>query len=261
LSAISIRRQSEPTTTAGEPSRLRGWALAGAMAVVLGACALWGTHSPAFRLRSVSVTGQRHLTAGEVEHLAGLSARTNVFWISPGDLARRLERNPWVASALVSRSLPSTLRITIRERTPVAILPGRQRQAVAADGVVLEPASLSAVATLPLIVVAGRAVGPQSAGAKVRTRLALEAAGALTPGILHQVSTVSVATGPASTVVLKLRNGTLVRFGDDAQAGEKARVLRAVLTWVRHHSVRAAVIDIESPASPSILRATSNSGA
>jgi len=229
--------------------------LAGALLVLLGACAVWGTHSAAFRLREVTVTGEHHLTAAEVERLAGLSHETNVFWTSPGALVRRLERNSWVASAEISRSFPSTLRITVRERTPVAVLPGRQKQVVAADGVVLEPASRTAVATLPLIVAGGRAVGPQSAGVAPETRLALGAVGALDPSVRRQVATVSVGAGPVIDVVLKLRSGTVVRFGDDALAGEKARVLRAMLAWAGRHDVRAALIDVESPMSPSLLRA------
>jgi cell division protein FtsQ len=223
--------------------------------VILCACAVWATHSEAFRLRDVSVSGQRHLTAAEVERIAGLSSQTNVFWTSPAALARRLEQSPWIASARISRSFPSTLRISVRERTPVAVLPGRQKELVAADGVVLEPASRSAVAMLPTIVAGGRAVGPQAGAAAAQTRLALGAVGALDPSVRRQVATVTVGAGPVADVVLKLRSGTVVRFGDDAQAGEKARVLRAMLAWAKRHNVRAAVIDVESPVSPSLLRA------
>ena len=254
MSAISIRRPSEPAG-AGDDSRPRRWVLAGALALVLGACAVWGTHSPVFRLRSVTVSGERHLTSARVQNLAGISADTNVLWTNAGGLADRLEKNPWVASAVVSRSLPSTLHIEVRERVPVALLPGRQKQVVAADGVVLEPASRSALASLPVIQAGGRAVGPQSSGAAAQTRLALRAVAALTPGVRSQVATVSAGRGPGAGVVLTLRDGTAVLFGDDTLAGEKARVLRAMLAWVRHHGVRASVIDVESPASPSLLRA------
>ena len=255
MSATSIRRPSEAALSVRVDSRLRGLVLAGGLVLVLLASAVWATHSPAFRLRDVSVSGQRHLSAAEVERLAGLSSATNVFWTSPAGLARRLERSPWIASARISRSLPSTLRISIRERTPVAVLPGRQKEVVAADGVVLEPASRTAAATLPLIVAGGRAVGPQSAGAAAQTRLALGAVGELDPFVRRQIATVSVGTGPVPDVVLKLRSGTLVHFGDDGQAGEKARVLHAMLVWARRHDVRAATIDVESPTSPSLLRA------
>jgi len=257
LSAISIRRPFEPGSV-GRESRLRALTLAGVLAVVLCACAVWGTHSPVFRLRSVSVIGRHRLSAAQVEQLAGLSGDTNVFWANAGALALRLERNPWIASAQISRSLPSSLRITIRERTPVAVVPGRPPQVVAADGVVLEPATAKAAASLPLIVQGGRAVGPQSGGATSRTKLALGAVAVLSPGVRAQVESVSVARDASAGVVLKLRDGTLVRFGDDTKAGEKARVLRAMLAWAKHHGVQAAVIDVESPTSPSLLRAASS---
>jgi len=238
----------------GEPSRFRGWALAGAMTLFLGVCALWATHSAAFRVRSVSVAGEHHLTAAQIQSLAGVTADTNVFWANRGALAGRLEKSPWVASAVVSRSLPSTLHITVRERTAVGVLPGKQKQVVAVDGVVLEPASPHAVATLPLVVAGGHATGPQSAVA--RTTLALRAVAALTPGVRAQVASVSVGRGPVPSVVLKMRGGTVVQFGDDAQAAQKARVLGAMLAWMRHHAVRASTIDVESPGSPSLLRAS-----
>ena len=255
MSAISTRRPSEPAGPESDDSRWRGWVLAGGLAIVLGACAVWGTHSPAFRLRSVSVTGEHHLSAAQVRHLAGLSTDTNVFWINAGALSRQLERNPWVASAAVSRSLPSTLHISVRERTAVALLPGGQKRVVAADGVVLEPASRATLATLPLIRAGGHAVGPRSGGAAAQTRLALRAVAALPPSVRTQVATVSVGRGPAAGVVFAMRDGTSVLFGDDTLAGEKARVLRAMLAWIRHHGVRASVIDVESPASPSLQRA------
>ena len=256
MSAISIRPPSEQVP-AGVPSRARGWALAGAAALFLAVCALWATHSAAFRVRSVSVSGDHHLTPAQIQRLAGVTGDTNVFWANRGALAGRLEKNPWVASAEVSRSLPSTLHITVQERSAVAILSGKQKQVVAVDGVVLEPASAHAVATLPLVVTAGRAAGPQSGAAAAQTTLALRAVAALSPGVRAQVATVSVARGPVPDVRLRMRSGAVVRFGDDAQAGEKARVLRAMLDWMRHHGVQASSIDVESPASPSLLRASS----
>jgi len=232
----------------------RGWILAGALTLVLAGSAWLGTHSAAFRLHSLVVVGEHRLSEAQVRRLGGLTPETNVFWLSPGAVAARLEQSPWIASAEVSRRLPSTLLITVQERMPIAVLPGPRAEVVGEDGVALGPATRAAAAGLP-VVRAGGGAGARAKPDAAAVRLALGAVEALSPQLRAEVATVAAEAAPTQNVVLHLRDGAQVRFGDDSQARDKARVLAALLRWTTRHGVRPAVIDVESPVSPSISRA------
>src|SRR5207244_3395259 len=110
----------------------------------------WVSNSPVFDLRSLKVEGTGHLSAKQVARLAGLTTQSNVLWISPAAIQQRLQADPWVRRATLTRRLPSTITITIEERVPAAVTVGTQPMLVAADGVVLGKAPPATA--LPLIV-------------------------------------------------------------------------------------------------------------
>ena len=117
------------------------WAVAVIGGVLLVGSGWLLTNSPVFAARHIEISGQSHLSRSTLLRLAAVHERTNLFWFHGDVVERRLEANPWVAEATVSRSLPSTLRIEIRERKPVAlVMEGEDFLLVAADGTVLAPA-------------------------------------------------------------------------------------------------------------------------
>jgi len=72
-----------------------------------------------FSVRRVELVGSHYLTAGEVAQAMRIPPRTSVF--DPTDaLARRAAALPGVLEARVSRRLPGTLRVSLREAEPVA---------------------------------------------------------------------------------------------------------------------------------------------
>src|SRR5439155_26779043 len=89
--------------------RLIRWMATAATGAVLTASLWWVTNSRIFDLRTLRIEANRHETAARIERVAGLSTGTNLLWLSPRTVARRLERDPWVLRSDVSRTLPSTL--------------------------------------------------------------------------------------------------------------------------------------------------------
>lgn len=86
-----------------------------------------------FRVRRVELIGVEYLGQDEVLRGLGLARKASVF----DDLApieRRAKAIPGVLEAEVSRRLPGTLRVEVREVPPVALVPGR-------DGLVAMDAS------------------------------------------------------------------------------------------------------------------------
>jgi cell division protein FtsQ len=110
----------------------RGWVwrsillLQATGAVLVVACALWASYarvmaSERLRVGNVEVRGSHFLSEGEVRELLGPAVGENILGLDIEALKARLRSSPWVAEATVARTLPDTLRVQIRERTPLAL--------------------------------------------------------------------------------------------------------------------------------------------
>jgi len=110
----------------------RGWAwravlmveALGAALVVL--CAGWASYarvmaSERLKVERVEVRGSHFLSEGEVRELLGPAVGENILGLDIDGLKKRLRSSPWVAEAMVARTLPDTLRVEIREREPLAL--------------------------------------------------------------------------------------------------------------------------------------------
>lgn len=77
-----------------------------------------------FRVRRVELVGLQYLGREEVMRGLALGGRASVFDdVAP--LERRARAIPGVVTAEVSRRVPGTIRVTITEAPPVALVPGR----------------------------------------------------------------------------------------------------------------------------------------
>jgi cell division protein FtsQ len=218
--------------------------------VLLVAAAWWVSTSPLFRMHSLDVVGNHRLSASRVASLGGLTSSTNVLWLRTSTIERRLEANPMIASARVTRRLPSTIMISVTERTPVGLLGGgRSPMLVAGDGTILGSAR-GADAHLPTIRGARGDSVPVAAGRVRAGDPALAAAASLSPSVRARVATVKEQRD--GFVVLRMRAGYLVRFGDGTRAKEKGRVLTALLAWARDHGVTPSSIDVAAPDAPAL---------
>ncbi|MEO6067937.1 MAG: FtsQ-type POTRA domain-containing protein [Gemmatimonadota bacterium] len=78
-----------------------------------------------FRVRRVELVGLQYLGRAEVMRGLALGRRASVFDdVAP--IERRARAIPGVVSAEVSRRVPGTIRVTITEVAPVALVPGRE---------------------------------------------------------------------------------------------------------------------------------------
>lgn len=76
-----------------------------------------------FQVRSVEVQGASRVSAGEVEAIVRKEVeKTGVWKADLKGLNAKLERLPWVRTAVVSRVLPDGIRIRITERVPRAVV-------------------------------------------------------------------------------------------------------------------------------------------
>jgi cell division septal protein FtsQ len=77
--------------------------------------------SERLRVSRVEVGGAHFLSEGEVRELMGPAVGRNILTLDLEALQKRLRSSPWVADAVVRRSLPDTLQVEVRERRPLAL--------------------------------------------------------------------------------------------------------------------------------------------
>jgi hypothetical protein len=159
----------------------RGWWLLGGAAGVLGVWLLvpWTLRQvDFFRVRRIEVVGVRYLPADAILQALAAPDSANLFddWDDSRDEIMGLAG---VRDARVTRRLPGTLRLIIRETTPVALSPASDRMAlIDADGLVLPFDPSRSAPDLPVMWSADSAM----AGLLARIRT-------VAPGLYHRIST------------------------------------------------------------------------
>jgi cell division protein FtsQ len=106
-----------------------------------------------FRIVSVALAGNRHVSREEVLAIAGVTGTTSLVFLDVEETRARLKTNPWIADATVLKLYPGELQIGIKEREPFALWQKDGRLSVIAeDGTVLEPYVAPRLIELPLVV-------------------------------------------------------------------------------------------------------------
>jgi cell division protein FtsQ len=236
--------QTSVTHALAAPGHGRPWwrgrlAVAAGAAVLVALAVLAFLRSPVFAAHDITVVGEHRLTQQRVLRIAGIAEGQNVVTFDAEEARRRLEADPWVASAEVSRRLPDTIAVRITERVSVGAIETHQGwEVVAADGVILETPSRQP--RLPTIT----ATIPGDDVATLGARLL----GAMAPALRSEVGSLTV--GVDGLVRLVLRGGVTVAYGGADEAVEKAQALAAVLTWAERAHAHVQVIDVSVPGAP-----------
>jgi cell division protein FtsQ len=78
--------------------------------------------SPIFTLTDVKVSGSPRLGLEKALMLSHLRRGENLLAIDLDEVCKRLREHPWVDEVSAEKHLPDTIRITINERVPVAVV-------------------------------------------------------------------------------------------------------------------------------------------
>ena len=112
-----------------------------------------GANAAGFRIVSVALAGQHHISREDVLAAAGVTETTSLLFLDVEQTRERLKSNPWIADATVLKLYPGELQIGIREREAFALWQKDGRVSVIADdGTVLEPYVAPRLIELPLVV-------------------------------------------------------------------------------------------------------------
>lgn len=113
--------------------------------VVVAAALVWTVtafgQAPALTVDRVLVEGNVQLSDGEILARLELSEHPNILMLDLEEVRARLLRSAWVSAVEVERVLPSTLKLEIHERQPVAIAVLEELYLLASDGTMLDQLS------------------------------------------------------------------------------------------------------------------------
>jgi len=230
------------------PTRKRSWrtvarrfALLGAAMLLVAVSVMWGANAfmdaARFRIDSVTVHGTAHLAADEVRALVKGIERQSIFRVNLDEYQLRVTDNRWVAAATLRRVFPSTVDITIIERTPLAI--GRlngQLYLVDSTGTIIADAGPQ-YASFDLPIVDGLLMDDSNGGTAdpLRAQLTERLLTELTPreDLRRRVSQVDVSD-PRNAIVLLDGESAKLYLGD-AKFLERLEVYEQAQAGIREH--------------------------
>ncbi len=166
--------------------------------------------SERLKVGKVEVRGCHFLSEGEVRELLGPAVGENILGLDIDALKARLRASPWVADAVVGRTLPDTLKVEIRERVPLALAEMERLYLMDGDGGLIDVyGPQTAAFDLPIV------RGLQGVEADARRGRA-ERAGALLRDLGDQAAEISeVYVEPSGDLRVVLRGpGEVLLLGD-----------------------------------------------
>jgi len=192
------------------------------------------------QLRKVTVAGNDRVTTDKILAAANLSMGSQLVAVDMDSAQSRLADISALGSVVISRQWPHTVSITVSER---------QRTAVAKDGdrfAILDASGFSFLyrknqpANLPFV----------EAPAGPNLTAIMQVLAGLPPELAKQVKLATAVT--VSEVVLSLRDGTTVLWGDVNDPGLKASVATVLIKKTKHNwiDVRTALMPSSAMQSP-----------
>ena len=188
-------------------------------------------------LRSADVVGTKHLTRAEVLQAAHLPVGDPLATVDTSEIERRVRALAYVRAADVTREWPDKIRISVVERTAVAVVDlGSSLRGLDADGVVFSTYR-KAPPGLPLVQVSGDP-------GQDALREAARVIAALPADLTRRVDHLQVAT--VDQISLALAGGKTVVWGSADQSELKAEVIGPLLKQP------GTVYDVSAPGQPTV---------
>ena len=108
-------------------------------------------YNDTFAIREIKIAGTNNLSSENILKASGLKLSQNLFELSVNRVRQNLEQMSWVKSAVVRRTIPSKIEISIVERVPIAYWQNKdQLFLVDDDGVLLPTDIVKSFNSLPI---------------------------------------------------------------------------------------------------------------
>ena len=156
---------------------------------------VWIQDNHAFAVKNVFVYGNSLLTTSEITKAAQVDRHSHILKTDLQAIRGRLESVPEIKSVRVARILPSSLRIEVTERKPIALIIDNGIWGIDSEGYVLP--RFHAEHGLDYPVIAGFRLGQYIPGKKIDNSRVLALVGFLrelkltTPAVYHMISEIT----------------------------------------------------------------------
>jgi cell division protein FtsQ len=187
--------------------------------------------------RHIDVVGDRLVPRDRVLAIADVRLGEPLIRLDTGAVRDRVEAVQEVETARVERRWPATVRIVVRERTPIAAVQDDNRFLQIDRFGVTVLTSAARPRGLPSLTVAN----PVPSDPSLRAGLAVIQA--LPPWISRRVASVEAATPEA--VTLRLKEGVAIVWGAPERTPDKLRLLYGLLSTTPRRGIKT--IDVSSP--------------
>ena len=250
--ALTLR--AVPRLALALPRRVRLWAVI--LLIVTGVGAFlyyaWFRDSSLVAVRDVSVVGLTGPDAARVrERLKEAGLDMTTLHVDEARLRRAVAAEPSIDSLRATPDFPDGLRIDVTENHPVAAIavPGSGRVPIAGNGTLM-PGYRSSQAVPELRIQGAARVGRDGAAAArlkdPRAAALVRIAATAPPALLHRATAIERRRGEGIVVVL--RDGPRMIFGDETSAAPKWRAAAGVLA--SRDAQGAAYVDLRLPERP-----------
>lgn len=228
--------------------------------LVVGASAgvAWGARryvlsSPRFAVKTIAVEGASRTTPEAIAAAGGVAVGDNVLAADLDQVARKIEAEPWVATASVRRKLPGTLLVTVAEHEAAVVVSlGGELFLATRDGVMFKKHELGDPSDLPLVTgVRPDQVRDDRHGAELVVRRAAEVAAALADSAVGRrwpVQEVHVEKD-GTTMALVGREGISLHLGLPPYEPKVAQAERVLLEIAKRRA-DASVVFLDNDANP-----------
>lgn len=220
-------------------SRLRTWWPVWAIGAVVVIVALFAVvyFTPLLSVRKVSVLGVRSVPEDQVVAALAVPEGRPLLRVDTGAAAKRVAQLPKVAEVRVQRDYPSTVKVTVTERTPVLFFDSPQGTHLV-DGTGVDYATEPPPPGVPRLKVGSPGQDDPATQAVLRVLTSAP------PPLRTQVG--EVAAKSISDIRLTLLDGRTVVWGSDDRSDRKAAVALPLL------SQPGRTYDVSSPDLPTV---------
>lgn len=226
------------------------WVLFVLAAIAVGVGLYYAATWPGFFPKRISVQGNRVVPVSQILLRASIAAHENVWLQNMHAAANRIEAIPYVKSASIHRILPATVRISVEERRPFALVQFRgERVVVDHDLRVLQRED--AALTMPLI--AGKDVPAPQAGTFIRDANVQRLRDDDEALVQAHVPVRSLHYDKFGDLVATTPGGIRLLLGDDADLSKKTELIDPIISQVSASGKRLAAVDLRAPKTPVVV--------
>lgn len=254
----SVRPPPAPSPARARVSAMAKLVAGAALVISTSVGVAWGARryllsTPRFAIRTVLVEGQSRRSAADIAKEGGIAIGQNIFALDLDRARASLAADPWIESATITRTLPSTLHVKVVERDAraVASIAG-QLYLVTRDGEPFKKVSGDDPADLPVITgISEDQVARDRPGVVLAMKRLLDVAADLDKaGITKRYPLQELHLEKDDTLVVTLgREAIALQLGHAPYRGKIEQAAR-VLDEVARRKADASVLFLDNDAHP-----------